>query len=796
MSNGYDLEGARAADISDEESLNHLAKEHGYDLVGARASGVADSESLSHLAGLPSPIPTAPPKQVEGPDVLPNIGAGTEGVVFRYGVGVPAAWGIKKLLGETTGTAPAADDLGSIKKWHKKETNNPFAGGRTKEEAYLKSEIAAGKPIQTRGSNIGIRKGNLGINNQIVEPSIPQKIVGGLSNLPQTKAGKAFTAGYNAMDVMEHAGEGTLGNVQAGASALAAAAPYAEKYLPGKFKALAPIAALGVPAANYAIDLLRSKFGPTATAPSTPNTPLVPQQAAGGSVQHFENGGLAQPENSAYVGYPQINRNRQEGYGTGYLNTLALAMDPTGLTAAVPEANASILSETPKERSYREGKEAAQPIAEVIGNLQMLNFGKQLAKPVVKYGAAKAGKLFNQARNLNIPQGMAGGGDVVKTGANLAKKLVSGYLEHTPKKPNPLVGTRFHLEDLGGVNPVTPLDISKIKGAMMTASPADMTSANQRILNIAGIPMTQDIVTHGGHPFARSQKNIERGHGWASNKNAAESAQSRADIAAVEGEMLGGTGQANMLPMTMGKGSENFSVPVAQSYYDIFKQAEFNPNEIQKMNEEIRNYKVRSKTPLQGFLGVEHPEVMQQMLQGGYGLEGSHHDLRKAFIERAQIKDRMRAMGVNAEDIAGAHLDPNLLGVPQGYVGHTVLQSKPGAQILPSDSTTYSHALQKEYLGDIGNIPASVLLEKPYKNIYQELQAKFPDKTEDQIHAMTLGAMGTRKAGVSQLVDDETINRVGAYHEAVKQGAINPNDYKSAMDYLSAPGRYAEGGEV
>jgi hypothetical protein len=433
------------------------------------------------------------------------------------------------------------------------------------------------------------------------------------------------------------------------------------------------------------------------------------------------------------------------------------------------------------------------------GALSMLPGKYRIPAAILAQGAGAVANWLDKRNPRNEEEQKASGGLVQhfeKGGVTLAKKFVSGYLEHTPKKPNPLVGTRFELQDLGGVNPVVPLDLTKIKGAMMTPSPADMTSANQKILNIAGIPMTSDIVTHGGHPFARSQKNIERGHGWASNENAAKSAQSRADIAATEGEMQGGTGQALMLPMTMGKGSENFSVPVAQTYYDILKQTEFNPNELQKMNEEIRNYKIRGKTPLQSFVGLEHPEVMEQFLKGGMGLEGSHHDLRKAFVERAQLKDRMRAMGVNAEDIAGAHLDPNLLSVPQGYAGHTVLESKPGAEILPSDSITYSHALQKKYLGDIGNTPVSVLMEKPYKNIYQELEAKFPDKTEDQIHAMTLGAMGTRKAGVSQLVDEETINRVGAYHDAVKQGLIDPNDHKAAMEYLSVPGRYAGGGKI
>ena len=147
----------------------------------------------------------------------------------------------------------------------------------------------------------------------------------------------------------------------------------------------------------------------------------IEQKATGGLV-HLAGGG--QPEDSPYVGYPQVNRNRQEGYGTGYLNTLATAIDPTGLTAAVPEANASMLSETPKERSYREGKEAAQPIAEVIGNLQMLNFGKQLVKPALKYAIPKAMKTVEQLKHLNTPHGYAGGKRVIAEEAlGLAKKI-------------------------------------------------------------------------------------------------------------------------------------------------------------------------------------------------------------------------------------------------------------------------------------------------------------------------------------------------------------------------------------
>jgi len=52
---GYDLEGARKAEISDADSLKHLSQIHNYDLAGARTAGISDEASLSHLAALTAP---------------------------------------------------------------------------------------------------------------------------------------------------------------------------------------------------------------------------------------------------------------------------------------------------------------------------------------------------------------------------------------------------------------------------------------------------------------------------------------------------------------------------------------------------------------------------------------------------------------------------------------------------------------------------------------------------------------------------------------------------------------------
>lgn len=63
----------------------------------------------------------------------------------------------------------------SVAKWLSTQTTGPNVGGATFEEAYKKSEIARGKPVQSRGSQIPMRRGALGITNQPEPPSLPQK---------------------------------------------------------------------------------------------------------------------------------------------------------------------------------------------------------------------------------------------------------------------------------------------------------------------------------------------------------------------------------------------------------------------------------------------------------------------------------------------------------------------------------------------------------------------------------------------------------------------------------------------
>jgi hypothetical protein len=76
----------------------------------------------------------------------------------------------------------------AVKNWLATQTSQPYAGGDTMSKAHMKAKIAAGEPIQSRGSNVPIRKGNLGISNQPSPPTLPQQAATNLLNAEKVKA--------------------------------------------------------------------------------------------------------------------------------------------------------------------------------------------------------------------------------------------------------------------------------------------------------------------------------------------------------------------------------------------------------------------------------------------------------------------------------------------------------------------------------------------------------------------------------------------------------------------------------
>ena len=144
------------ADLSPEEQQEQINM-----IASQIEEGAASSEASDKMADMLPPVGGL------------AIGTLTGAVTGPYAGKVvdTAATKVAEKVAGPKGT-PRGD---KVAKWLATQTTGPNVGGATFEEAYRKSEIARGKPVQSRGSQVPIRKGFLGVQNQPAEPSMSQK---------------------------------------------------------------------------------------------------------------------------------------------------------------------------------------------------------------------------------------------------------------------------------------------------------------------------------------------------------------------------------------------------------------------------------------------------------------------------------------------------------------------------------------------------------------------------------------------------------------------------------------------
>ena len=142
-----------------------------------KADAAGNVEDAKELADYIRQLQAQEEESSSGDMIYPAAGAAigsTFGAIAGPAVGSAVDTTATKVAEKVAGPkgTPRGD---KVAKWLATQTTGPNVGGATFEEAYKKSEIARGKPVQSRGSQIPIRKGFLGIENQPAEPSLPQK---------------------------------------------------------------------------------------------------------------------------------------------------------------------------------------------------------------------------------------------------------------------------------------------------------------------------------------------------------------------------------------------------------------------------------------------------------------------------------------------------------------------------------------------------------------------------------------------------------------------------------------------
>jgi hypothetical protein len=260
----------KAHDAGDEEAAKQIAAYARSLETQAQAGSKADNyEAGAKDEGL------GIPESAVGAAIGSTLGAAA-GPAVGAAVDTAANIGAKMVNPSAAGAAnmPVGNSPAAVRKWLATQTSNPDAGGRTMEEAYRKSEIAAGKPVQSRGSNVPIRKGNLSIHNQLPETTLSQKAAANIINAEKVgKPGVARrmagmgVAGAEIGNAIEEAKQGHYGH--AALSGLGALGGAATQSRIKPIRAIGTGLSLAVPAIQHFV---------------TPDEEEVQKKAAGGEI--------------------------------------------------------------------------------------------------------------------------------------------------------------------------------------------------------------------------------------------------------------------------------------------------------------------------------------------------------------------------------------------------------------------------------------------------------------------------------------------------------------------------------
>jgi hypothetical protein len=399
---------------------------------------------------------------------------------------------------------------------------------------------------------------------------------------------------------------------------------------------------------------------------------------------------------------------------------------------------------------------------ETVGNLLPVApvAGRMAAKGAIaasKYAAPTVGGLLDDY--------------ATKTGLKMY-----AYRPTSPSNPDPLVGTQFKRENLGGLVDKNITDLSKHEGSQLSFMPWDNSSRNMKITQVSGVDIPP-VITHGGQDYPRDIEHVKKGIGGASGKAVADRIKTRENFAIKENLAAGGTGKVVHTPTTMAEFSENYSVQPTLVLLGLIDRAPRNPKAFELLDESIRNYPKykttkkdgRVKTfPFKNFAGVMTEQGRNQLMD----ISSKGGDLRKVFVSRTYLKSDkekdfnfQRAFGFNAEDIQNAILATDLVGIGRGYGGNALITSGKGGMVLqPSKNATYNTDMANmEYLGSLGyNVPVEVFMGQKYLDLAKEQMGKAGD-----LRSNTLGAIEKRFQGVSTMIDEPMLRRLEEYKKGL-----------------------------
>lgn len=388
-------------------------------------------------------------------------------------------------------------------------------------------------------------------------------------------------------------------------------------------------------------------------------------------------------------------------------------------------------------------------------------------------GAIKAG-----VRNLSTP--------------NTLNPQAGVFRPTTPKKPDPDVGTRYKKQFKGGLAPRKDLNIEDLEKSSVKIFPHDATSRNYEVTEVSEIPLRNPVTTEGGDDYMRDLQHIKDRIATASNPGIAKRIQKRVDQAAIENQLLGGTGKVYGFPVRMGDLSERAATFPTDIAMDLLMQGGLNKKEMAALTKDLRTmaFEGKGRGYFKDVAPIGTPEFEMQLREGvkadkEKGISGvTDMNLRKGFMDRLALVENQKRLGFNIQDLTNSVLADELKGVPKGYVGNVAAELDPFTATRPSKSSTYGLDIGGLYEGSMPNMPVELLTPNTFEGLYREMKAMYPEAKPEALRNMAIGAMEKRNEGISEMIGPRSVDAVKTYQEGLKQGEFDPNNITEVYDFM------------
>jgi len=383
-----------------------------------------------------------------------------------------------------------------------------------------------------------------------------------------------------------------------------------------------------------------------------------------------------------------------------------------------------------------------------------------MADPVKIF--TRLGALIQSKLPTEVQLKMIEAGDISVL-AELFKKPTKEMLDPAGlgsiKLPDYVENIQYDFVPDGSLQPKKELDLGALKGKMLIPAYGDRTYAGGALRGIGNVTFSQPVNMQGGNQFMRSA-----GEGiWASEKDPMTIKGNFAEFLKNAEEQ-----DVRLMYTSMAGQSGDFSKMMADATMGMIEQSPITKKAAKEYDNWVRKGGTKDSPNDLNWPGILSPNVRDYLENN---MTGTKRRLLWQEMDKTKyLKDGFPNIGV----IRTAITEPELLTTPTFATGRAIgTMDGPAREVKPRKGAnttnaknlifaphdTYSHQVAGEYQGAL---PYDVPGEMIWRDYFKSRRASGARPSDD-----------TRSFMMSpynrQIVDDQMIEEVGAYLEALKQ---------------------------